>query len=52
METLEMRGVQAQGRVLMALASLIRDGRVVEIPVPPGTRQLDKIKVRKYTASA
>ena len=50
METLGMRGFQAQGRVLGALASLIRDGRVVEIPVPPDTRQLDKIKVRKYSA--
>jgi hypothetical protein len=51
METLDMRGIQAQGKILMALASLVREGRVAEIPIPPGTRQLDKIKVRKYTAS-
>ena len=49
METLDMRGFQAQGKLLMALASLIRDGHVAEVPIPPGTRQLDKIKVRKYT---
>ena len=52
METLDMRGFQAQGKILMAIASLIREGRVAEIPIPPGTRQLDKLKVRKYTATA
>jgi hypothetical protein len=51
LETLDMRGIQAQGKIQMALASLIREGRVAEIPIPPGTRQLDKIMVRKYTAS-
>ncbi len=48
MEQLGLVGFSAQGKVVMALDSLIRAGSVEERPVPPGTPQLEKIKVRKY----
>ena len=52
MEQLGLVGFTAQGKVVMALDSLIRAGTVEERPVPPGTPQLDKIKVRKYALRA
>lgn len=52
MEQLGLVGFSAQGKVVMALDSLIRAGKVEERPVPPGTPQLEKIKVRKYAVRA
>ena len=52
MEQLGLVGFSAQGKVVMALDSLIRAGSVEERPVPAGTAQLDKIKVRKYALRA
>jgi len=52
MEQLGLVGFTAQGKVVMALDSLIRASTVEERPVPPGTPQLDKIKVRKYALRA
>ena len=52
MEQLGLVGFSAQGKVVMALDSLIRQGSVEERPVPPGTPQLEKIKVRKYAMRA
>jgi predicted transcriptional regulator len=52
MEQLGLVGFSAQGKVVMALDSLIRAGSVEERPVPPGTPQLEKIKVRKYALRA
>jgi predicted transcriptional regulator len=52
MEQLGLVGFSAQGKVVMALDSLIRQGSVEERPVPPGTPQLEKIKVRKYALRA
>ena len=52
MEQLGLVGFTAQGKVVMALDSLIRAGTVEERPVPAGTPQLDKIKVRKYALRA
>jgi predicted transcriptional regulator len=48
MDQLGLVGFAAQGKVVTALDSLIRAGSVEEQPVPPGTPQLEKIKVRKY----
>ena len=52
MDQLGLVGFSAQGKVVMALDSLIRSGNVEERPVPPGTPQLEKIKVRKYALRA
>ena len=52
MEQLGLIGFSAQGKVVMALDSLIRAGSVEEQPVPAGTPQLEKIKVRKYALRA
>jgi len=52
MEQLGLVGFSAQGKVVMALDSLIRGGSVEERPVPPGTPQLEKINVRKYALRA
>jgi hypothetical protein len=52
MEQLGLVGFSAQGKVVMALDSLIRSGRVEERPVPAGTPQLEKINVRKYALRA
>jgi hypothetical protein len=50
MEALGIKGFSAQGRVTMAVGALVQAGRVEELPVPDGTPQLQKIKVRKYAA--
>ena len=50
MSELDLHGFSAQGKVVMALDSLVRNGLVDERSVPPGTPALDKIKVRKYAA--
>jgi hypothetical protein len=52
MEQLGLVGFSAQGKVVMALDSLIRSGNVEERPVPAGTPQLEKIKHRKYALRA
>ena len=52
MEQLGLVGFSAQGKVVMALDSLIRAGSVEERPVPAGTPQLEKINVRKYAVRA
>jgi hypothetical protein len=52
MEQLGLVGFSAQGKVVMALDTLIRAGSVEERPVPAGTPQLEKIKVRKYALRA
>jgi hypothetical protein len=52
MEQLGLVGFSAQGKVVMALDTLIRAGNVEERPVPAGTPQLEKIKVRKYALRA
>src|SRR5262245_38834804 len=52
MEQLGLHGFSAQGKVVMALDSLIREGRVEERPVPPGTPAQEKINVRKYALRA
>lgn len=52
MEQLGLVGFAAQGKVVMALDSLIRAGRVEERPVPAGTPPLEKIKVRTYAVRA
>jgi hypothetical protein len=52
MEQLGLVGFSAQGKVVVALDSLIRAGNVEERPVPAGTAQHDKIKVRKYALRA
>jgi hypothetical protein len=51
MNELGLAGFSAQGKIVMALDSLVRRGQVTEQPVPPGTPTLDKIKVRKYALS-
>jgi hypothetical protein len=52
MAALGLEGMNARGKVVLALDSLVRTKQVAEGPVPPGTPQLDKIKVRKYSALA
>ncbi len=52
MEQLGLTGFSAQGKLVMALDSLIRAGSVEERPLPAGTPQLDKIKVRTYAVRA
>jgi hypothetical protein len=52
MHQLGLQGFSQQGKVVMALDSLIREGRVEERPVPPGTPTLEKINVRKYVVRA
>jgi hypothetical protein len=49
MEDLGLQGFSAQGKIVMALDTLVRSGQVNEQPVPPNTPTLDKIKVRKYS---
>jgi hypothetical protein len=48
MEALGENGLSAQGKVAMEVRSLVQSGQVSELPVPDGTPQLQKIKVRKY----
>ena len=48
MTALGKKGFSAQGNIVFALNSLIQQGVVEELPVPPGTKQLDKIKKRQY----
>lgn len=50
MDALGVKGFSAQGKITMELGALVRDGRVEELPVPEGTPQLQKIKVRQYRA--
>ena len=52
MNQLGLQGFSAQGKVVTALDSLIREGRVEERPVPPGTPTLEKINFRKYAVRA
>ena len=52
MNQLGLQGFSAQGKVVTALDSLIREGRVEEWAVPPGTPTLEKINVRKYAVRA
>jgi predicted transcriptional regulator len=49
---LGMKGMNAQGKVAITLAHLVKTGQVLEQPVPPGTKRLEKIKIRKYVAKA
>ena len=52
MAALGLDGINARGKVVLAIDSLVRAKQVAEGTVPPGTPQLDKIKVRKYSALA
>ena len=52
MEQLGLVGFSQQGKIVIALDSLIREGRVEERPVPPGVSTTDKISVRKYAVRA
>lgn len=50
MTELGMQGFSAQGKVVMALDSLVRSGLVDERPIPSGIPALDRINVRKFAA--
>ena len=52
MHQLGLVGFSAQGKVVTALDALIREGKVEERAVPPGTPTLEKINVRKYAVRA
>jgi hypothetical protein len=50
LEALGKKGFTAQGTLVMELGALVREGTVIEHPLPAGTPQLQKVKVRKYAA--
>jgi hypothetical protein len=50
MTAMGLSGMTAQSKIVFALDSLVRSGKVLEGDVPPGTAQMQKIKVRKYRA--
>jgi hypothetical protein len=52
MTALRLSGFSAQGKVVSALGQLVSAKQVEELPLPEGTRQLEKIKVRRYQARA
>jgi hypothetical protein len=52
MDQLGLSGFSEQGRLVMALDSLIRGDRVAEQPVPATTPTLERINVRKYILRA
>ncbi len=52
MSELGLEGMSAQGRVVMALDTLIKRGAVDELPVPGDVPRMERIKVRRYIARA
>ena len=52
MRDLGLEGMAAQGRVVMALDTLIKRGEVDELAVARDVPRLERIKVRRYTARA
>ena len=48
MAELGLVGFSAQGKLVGAIDSLVRSGKVCEQPVPPKTAMHEKINVRKY----
>jgi DNA-binding MarR family transcriptional regulator len=50
MSELGLEGMSAQGRVVMALDTLIKRGLVNEQPVAADVPRMERIKVRRYTA--
>ena len=50
MTALGLEGIQAQGKVVLALDAVVRSGKVAEGAVPRGTPVTSKIRVRRYTA--
>jgi len=51
MAELGLEGMSAQGRVVMALDTLIKRGVVAEQPVAPEVPRMERIKVRSYVAT-
>jgi DNA-binding MarR family transcriptional regulator len=51
MSELGLQGMSAQGRVVMALDTLIKRGVVDELPVAGDVPRMERIKVRRYTAT-
>jgi hypothetical protein len=51
MTELGVKGFSEQGKVVTAVGQLVRKKLAVQHPLPPGTPQLQKIKVRKYAAA-
>jgi hypothetical protein len=47
-EALGFKGFMARGKVTLALADMIRSGKVRTIPAPGGTPQLQKVNFIKY----
>lgn len=47
-QTLGMPGFRGRGKVVMALNAMVRRGRVVVIPAPDRTPQLQKVQHIKY----
>jgi DNA-binding MarR family transcriptional regulator len=52
MRELGLEGMAAQGRVVMALDTLIKRGDVDELPVDREVPRLERIKVRRYSMSS
>lgn len=51
MSELGLEGMSAQGRVVMALDALIKRGVVDELPVAGDLPRMERIKVRRYSAT-
>ena len=47
-----LTGFSGQGKIVMALSSLVQTKQVIEHPVPDGTPMREKIKLRRYEARA
>jgi DNA-binding MarR family transcriptional regulator len=51
MTELGLEGMSAQGRVVMALDTLIKRGIISELPVADDVPRLQRISVRRYSAT-
>ena len=52
MAELGLEGMTAQGRIVLALDTLIKRGAVDERPIAADVPRMERIKVRKYVARA
>ena len=45
---IDMNGFYKRGKVVMALAALVQEGKIEEIPAPPDTPMLERVNHIKY----